>query len=212
LTDLKTGRRTAAKSTPPGYRSCFLMLTVSLSPSPERTGRARLQRPLGGSGEYRRPAYGNVTSPSLAFGLRATFWGNPETAMDTFLEAAKGLAELFSGPRKGPGPHHRYERVRGESGELEFQLDELDVFFRWPHERNARDTANGPPFQARSEISPLAVPDAGLCPRLARTVELFQQVPRTPIGDRTLDVARVLCLLSECFPDQFRSRVCRHLP
>jgi hypothetical protein len=50
-------------------------------------------------------------------------------AMDTFLEAAKGLAELLSGPRKGPGPHHRYELVRGESGELEFQLDEVDVFF-----------------------------------------------------------------------------------
>jgi hypothetical protein len=49
--------------------------------------------------------------------------------MDTFLEAAKGLAELFSGPIKGPGPHHRYELVRGESGELEFQLDEVDVFF-----------------------------------------------------------------------------------
>jgi hypothetical protein len=50
--------------------------------------------------------------------------------MDTFLEeAARGLAELFSGPIKGPGPHHRYELVRGESGELEFQLDELHILF-----------------------------------------------------------------------------------
>jgi hypothetical protein len=50
-------------------------------------------------------------------------------AMDTtFDQAAKGLAELFNGPRKSPGPHHRYELIRGESGELEFQLDELDFF------------------------------------------------------------------------------------
>jgi hypothetical protein len=48
--------------------------------------------------------------------------------MDTFLEAAKGLAELLAGI-KGPGPHHRYELVRGASGELEFQLDEVDLFF-----------------------------------------------------------------------------------
>jgi hypothetical protein len=33
--------------------------------------------------------------------------------MDTHLDqAAKGLAELFSGPRKGPGPHHPGTPVR----------------------------------------------------------------------------------------------------
>jgi hypothetical protein len=50
--------------------------------------------------------------------------------MDTLLgEAMKGLAELFSGPMKGHSPHHRYELVKAESGELEFQLNEFEISF-----------------------------------------------------------------------------------
>jgi hypothetical protein len=60
---------------------------------------------------------GNVTSPSSVLGLRGMFRGDTEMAMDTLLDrAVKALAELFSGPIKGPGPHHRYELVLGESG------------------------------------------------------------------------------------------------
>jgi hypothetical protein len=49
--------------------------------------------------------------------------------MDTADEAMRGLAELFGGPMKGPGPHHRYELIRGESGALEFELCEFDRIF-----------------------------------------------------------------------------------
>jgi hypothetical protein len=53
----------------------------------------------------------------------------------TLDEVAAGLLELFSGPRKGPGPHNRYVLCSDESGELFFELDELDMEFEdlfWP--------------------------------------------------------------------------------
>jgi hypothetical protein len=47
----------------------------------------------------------------------------------TFDEAAAGLAKLFSGPRKGGGSHNHYVLRSDESGELFFELDEMDMEF-----------------------------------------------------------------------------------
>jgi hypothetical protein len=47
----------------------------------------------------------------------------------TLDEVAAGLRELFSGPRKGGGPRNHYVLRSDESGELFFELDELDMEF-----------------------------------------------------------------------------------
>jgi hypothetical protein len=48
----------------------------------------------------------------------------------TLDEVAAELRELFSGPRKGGGPHNHYVLRSDDSGELFFELDELDMEFR----------------------------------------------------------------------------------
>jgi hypothetical protein len=47
----------------------------------------------------------------------------------TLDEVAAGLAELFSRPRKGGGPHNHYVLRSDKAGELFFELDELDMEF-----------------------------------------------------------------------------------
>jgi hypothetical protein len=48
---------------------------------------------------------------------------------NTLDEVAAGLAKLFSGPTKGGGSHNHYVLRADESGELFFELDELDMEF-----------------------------------------------------------------------------------
>jgi hypothetical protein len=65
----------------------------------------------------------------------------------TLDELAAGLLALFSGPRKGPGPHNRYVLRIDESGNLFFELDEIDLMFvdlLWPENPPAHRFALDP--------------------------------------------------------------------
>jgi hypothetical protein len=105
----------------PARESLFERTVLTLPK--KRTGPTRLQGPSGGSVARRRPMGMRNPHPQ-----RSAFVVRSRAIRRWPCQAAKGLAELLSGPRKGPGRHYRYELVRGESGELEFQIDELDVF------------------------------------------------------------------------------------